>query len=105
MPTRSERFTLDQLKAKFRREMAEFKLNVGALFEIFCMAFRAKISEPSNRHNSLGKHYFTKHPQHGPNPAGTKLVRSFIRHSNRESVYWRKLYAQMTGRQYNGVES
>jgi len=39
--------------------------------------------------------------RHGPHPAGTKLVRRFIRHSGRESIYWRDLYRQMTGASYD----
>lgn len=105
MATKQERTIVESLKAKFRREMAEFKLNRDALLEIFGMAFRAKISEPSNQHNRLGKHYFNKHPQHPANPAGTKLVRRFIRWASGEAVAYRKLYAELTGRQYGGVEA
>ena len=33
-------------------------------------------------------------------PAGTKLVRGFIRHSGKESKYWREAYADLTGKHY-----
>lgn len=33
-------------------------------------------------------------------PAGTKLVRRFIRHSGKESTFWRTAYAALTGKQY-----
>lgn len=33
-------------------------------------------------------------------PAGTKLVRRFIRKSGKESTFWRNAYAALTGRQY-----
>lgn len=43
-------------------------------------------------------------PLDGPNSrvhlATTKLVRSFIRGSRRESTYWRRMYAALTGKQY-----
>lgn len=37
-------------------------------------------------------------------PAGTKLVRSFIRHGRGEQTEMRNRYAQMTGKQYGVVE-
>lgn len=92
--------TVDMLKAKFRRELAEFKHSHASLLEIFGMAIRAKLQEPSNQHNSIGKHYFGKHPQRA-NPTGTKLVRRFIRQSRGEATHWRSLYAEMTGHQYS----
>lgn len=33
-------------------------------------------------------------------PAGTKLVRRFIRKSGKESTFWRNAYAELTGKQY-----
>lgn len=36
-----------------------------------------------------------------PNPAGTKLVKRFIRDSKSENVAYRSLYAAMTGSQYH----
>jgi hypothetical protein len=33
-------------------------------------------------------------------PAGTKVIRQFIRQSGKESTFWRNAYAALTGRQY-----
>lgn len=33
-------------------------------------------------------------------PAGTKFVRRFIRSASNEAVHWRRLYADLTGKQY-----
>lgn len=33
-------------------------------------------------------------------PAGTKLVRGFIRHSGKESRHWRETYAELAGKHY-----
>jgi len=33
-------------------------------------------------------------------PAGTKIVRGFIRRSRRESRHWRSMYAELTGKHY-----
>jgi hypothetical protein len=106
--TLKDRRILRDAKAGFLRQMADFKLTAAHLAEIFGMAIRAKLHEPGNRHQSLGSNYFNAHGPHHQsrgmthNPAGTKLTRSFIRHSGKESVYWRKLYAVYTGHQYNG---
>lgn len=40
-------------------------------------------------------------PRTGPHPAGTKLVRRFIRTSGRESLHWRQLYKHLTGKDYD----
>jgi hypothetical protein len=109
--TRMERRSIAQMKASALRFMAEFKLKAEHLLEIFGMAIRAKMSEPSNRHNSIGSNYFNAHGTHhyvhatNHHPAGTKLVRAFIRHSRKEQTVYRRLYAELTGKQYNGVEA
>lgn len=42
----------------------------------------------------------TEHVFRREHPAGTKLVRRFIRQSGTESVHNRRLYAELTGHQY-----
>lgn len=37
-------------------------------------------------------------------PAGTKLVKRFIRDSKREQIEYRRVYARLTGKQYGAVE-
>lgn len=109
--TLKDRRILSDAKAGFLRQMAEFKLTAAHLAEIFGMAIRAKLQEAPTRHQMFGSNYFNAHgPHHNErgvrhHPAGTKLTRSFIRGSGKESVYWRKLYALYTGKQYNGVET
>ncbi len=36
-----------------------------------------------------------------PNPAGTKLVKRFIRDASNEATAYRRTYAAMTGQQYH----
>lgn len=67
------------------------------LLGLFGAAIRSKLAGA----NLPGKH---SHPGQR-NPAGTKLVRRFIRQSGGESTYWRKRYVALTGRQYNQVEA
>lgn len=105
--TRSkEREAMSEFKAAALRSLAELHLTRDHLNEIFGMAIRAKLLSPSNAHNALGQHYFNSHgPDHNPrgqkrHPAGTKLVRKFIRRGNTENVMARRLYALLTGKQY-----
>jgi len=106
MTTKQERGVLASIKEKFLRTLADFKHTASSLMEIFGMAIRAKL-EGANR---LGKHFLNAHGpghlarSHKHNPAGTKLIRSFIRRGNTENVYYRKMYAELTGHQYQGVE-
>lgn len=109
MTSKKERTTREQLKAAALRSIAEQQWKLNDLLTIFGMAFRAKIADTSNVHNRLGKNYFSAHGKNhyvrgkSNNPSGTKLVRSFIRGSRLESVTNRKLYAQLTGRQYGAA--
>ncbi len=98
--TRPERRSLAAMKDSFRRTMAEVKLKFSDLLEIFGMALRAKLSEPSNRSQSLGKHHlaFRGHAH----PAGTKLVRRFLR-SNEDSVHYNAVYKALTGHAYRNT--
>lgn len=105
-----ERRALEQIKANFRRQMAEFHLTRDHLNEIFGLAFRAKLSEPVTRSQLFGSTYASSHGPHhqvrsqNHNPTGSKLVRAFIRHSKGENVGYRKLYAALTGHQYGAIE-
>lgn len=109
--TRSkERAAIAEFKAAALRHIAELNLTGDHLNEIFGMAIRAKLMEPSNFHNGIGQHYFNSHgPNHNArgqkrHPAGTKLVRRFIRRGNTENVVARQIYALLTGTQYGVAE-
>lgn len=88
-------------KEHMLRKMADFKMSGNTLLEIFGMSLQRKLTEQSNPHNRMGKHYGTNHNQRR-NPTGSKLVRSFIRHSGKESQYNRELFKLLTGKQYGG---
>lgn len=101
----------DSLKAGLQklanlRALVDRQWTGNDLLKIFGDALRAKIADMSNPHNRLGKNYGNRHGTHhnahstSHNPAGTKLIRGFIRHSGRESTYWRELYKSRTGNQY-----
>lgn len=79
------------------------------LLTLFGFALQAKMTHDAGSFR-LGKNYGNSHgPHHRErgrthNPAGTKLVRRFIRCSRGEGYELRKLYAMMTGHQYNRAD-
>lgn len=101
--TRPERRSLAQMKASFLRTIAEHEFTVNDLLEIFGMAFRAKLYEPATRHQQAGKHHSFRRG-HSNHPAGTKLVRSFLR-GNGDSVHYNAVYKLLTGHAYRNHES
>lgn len=79
------------------------KLNLNGLRELFGRAIMAiMVADRGSFH--LGKHYRTRGAGGGRkgkhHPAGTKLVRSFIRRGNGENTAMRLRYAELTGHQY-----
>lgn len=81
--------------------MTEAKLNLSALKELFARALMTKLMSVGSR---PGRHYRTRGAGGGRkgkhNPAGTKLVRRFIRQGRGEQTEYRRMYAAMTGHQY-----
>jgi hypothetical protein len=73
---------------------------------LFGKCLAGKLMERPSKHQLPGKHtgrHFTGEEIDSlcmPHPAGTKLVRRFIRQSGKESTYNRRLYAYLTGHQY-----
>lgn len=82
--------------------MTEIKLNESALKELFGRAMLAKLM--AGGRNRPGKHYRVRGAGGGRkgkhNPAGTKLVRKFIRRGHSENTHYRRIYATLTGHQY-----
>lgn len=70
------------------------KLNLAGLQELFGRAILARAMRPEKR----GKHW-RRRPR-ANHPAGTKLVRSFIRRARGENTEYRRIYARLTGNQY-----
>lgn len=108
--TRPERRALAQMKASFRRTMAEHKFQFSDMLELFGMALRAKMAEFTNRSFTIGQHFFNSHgPGHRANgtkfnPAGTKLARRFIRNSH-GSAHYERVYKGLTGKAYRDVSA
>lgn len=75
-------------KEHMLRKMADFKMSGNTLLEIFGLSLQHKLTEQSNPHNRMGKHYGTNHNQR-KNPAGCKLAKKF-----RD----RATYERLTGR-------
>lgn len=99
--SRKERLIVSKLKEVELRKVADRKWTFTDLLNIFGLAIRTKLFQQTNPHNRIGKNYFNSHDQKSRrHPAGTKLVRGFIRHSGRESAVWRSMYAEMTGKNY-----
>jgi hypothetical protein len=73
------------------------KLNASGLKELFGRAMLIKalsFGRPPGKHSRGHSDCYRFHP------AGTKLVRRFIRRGRGEQTEYRKLYAYMTGHQY-----
>lgn len=75
------------------------KLNLSALNELFGRALVAKLRERPTRHQMPGKHKRRAACCEYHHPAGTKLVRRFIRRARGEQIEYRRIYAAMTGHQ------
>lgn len=97
------------------REFSDRKFTRTDLLEIFGRAFMAKFREKPTRHQLPGKHHGGHHARielakvegmkddsiacRYEHPAGTKLVRRFIRASRGEQTQYRLVYAALTGHQ------
>jgi hypothetical protein len=90
------------VKQKAQRELTPGEQQLLHLFGL-CLMHRLRTNP---RDANIGKNYFTKHFHAGKrNPAGSKLLRRFIRQSKREQVAYRRDYAALTGRQYNHLNN
>lgn len=103
--TTKQRTTQDSKKAKARRVLVSNQFQLRDLVEIFgrCIQHRF-ITNP--RDARIGKNYFSNHFHAGArNPAGSKLLRRFIRDSSKEQVTVRRAYAALTGRHYDHLNN
>lgn len=92
-------------KASALRRVANAKWGMKDLLEIFGMGLAHRL-RTNPMHGRIGKNFFSNHFHAGAhNPAGSKLLRRFIRHSNKEQTVLRKSYAGLTGRQYNHLNN
>lgn len=100
-----ERRGLEMAKALGRRTLAERNFSHSDLIQLFGMGIAIRL-RTFHRHEEPGKHFFSNHFHAGAhNPAGSKLLRRFIRGSNGEQVIVRKAYAALTGRHYNHLNN
>jgi hypothetical protein len=103
--TRDERVAREISKEHQLRALAKAAWGYKDLLEIFGLglAHRLRTNPFGER---IGKNYFTKHFHAGKrNPAGSKLLRRFIRQNSKEAVFERKAYATLTGRQYDHLNN
>lgn len=103
--TREDRIALEIAKEHHRRSLAKENWSRKDLLEIFGLGLMHRLR--TNPHGArIGKNYFTKHFHAGKrNPAGSKLLRRFIRQSSGEATNTRRAYAALTGRQYNHLNN
>jgi hypothetical protein len=100
--TAQERLGRDAAKAEHRRQLAEQVWAHKDLLEIFGLGISMRLMTQNNPHNSFGKHFNGNHHHAGRrNPTGSKLLRKFIRGSKKEQHVVRRMYAELTGRQYD----
>lgn len=84
----------------------ELRLTRGNLLSLFGACLTRRLTEGSNPHNTLGAHYNGNHHHAGRrNPAGSKLMRSFIRANGPRSENWKPAYLQLTGREYDHINT
>lgn len=74
------------------------------MLQIFALALKAKLSEKPTRYQMTGRNTGRHHEYHFEHPAGTKLVRRFIRQGRGEQVEYRRIYARLTGHHYQRAE-
>lgn len=97
--------TREASKAQSLRALANARWGMRDMLEIFGRGLQNRVVATS-RHDSVGKNYFSNHFHAGArNPAGSKLLRRFIRQSKKEQHTERKMYAALTGRQYNHLNN
>jgi hypothetical protein len=104
-PTRDERIAREIAKEHQLRTLATANWGKKDLLEIFGLGLVHRLRTVGGEHK-VGKNYFTKHFHAGKrNPAGSKLLRRFIRQSKKEQHKERKMYAALTGRQYDHLNN
>jgi hypothetical protein len=88
-------------KAAARRALAERRWDKRDLMEIFGFGLAHRLCmNPRDAH--IGKNYFSSHFHAGArNPAGSKLLRGFIRANGPRSGSYERDYKALTGRRYN----
>jgi|HubBroStandDraft_4_1064222.scaffolds.fasta_scaffold240033_2 hypothetical protein len=94
--TTAERRKRAKLAAETLRNSVDTAPN---MLMVFGKCLAAKFMAAPSKSQMPGKHYWADNCKE-PHPAGTKLVRRFIRQSGKESTYNRRLYAYLTGHQY-----
>jgi hypothetical protein len=73
------------------------------LLEIFGLGIAHRLRHP-HRHAEMGQNYFSNHFHAGArNPAGSKLLRSFVRANGARSASYERDYKALTGRRHNHV--
>ena len=84
----------------------EARFPYASMVTLFGKVLTRRLTEQTNPHNTIGGHYFNRHHHPGRrNPAGSKLLRLFIRHGGSEQTAMRKRYADLTGRQYDHLNT
>lgn len=100
MTTSRIRRHVQKQKEQTLRQAVERRFTGDDLLGIFGAAIRARLREELQEEGYGPSKHST--PGHC-NPAGTKLVRRFIRQAGTEATYWRQCYRALTGRHYHEV--
>jgi hypothetical protein len=99
--SKKQRIRRELVKAAHRDRLVRAQWTLKDLLEIFGLGFAHRMRiNPRDAH--IGQNYFSNHFHAGAhNPAGSKLMRRFIRASGRGT--WERDYKVLTGRRYNHV--
>jgi len=88
-------------KLAARRALAARRWTYRDLLEIFALGMEMRLMTHP-RDTNIGKNYFSNRFHAGRrNPAGSKLLRGFIRANGPRSASYERDYKALTGRRYN----
>lgn len=88
-------------KAAALRALADARWTQRDLLEIFGLGLAHRL-QTNPRDANIGQNYFSNHFHAGArNPAGSKLMRRFIRANGSRSARYESDYKALTGRRYN----
>lgn len=103
--SKAVREALARDKAAHLRQLANASWGQEDLLEIFGLGIVSRLRSGRGQ-QAVGKNFFSNHFHAGArNPAGSKLLRRFIRRSKKEQHVYRKAYAELTGRQYDHLNN
>jgi hypothetical protein len=99
--SKAQRARRNRVKAARMAKLVNAQWTQKDLLEIFGLGLAHRL-RTNPRDAQIGQNYFSNHFHAGArNPAGSKLLRRFIRANGPRSGSYERDYKQLTGRRYN----